>query len=181
MPEQTITRTEIVIPVNAGQPDQYGNLVFKDKAGKDFKVGKKRAQLFPLIRPDNAIEIGWAEYMNKPYIATIREVSQGLPPPTPAPSYTPKLVESSIPKADATSASTPTRETTREINGAAVGMTTNIIWEMMKAKMLQSTFGEPTAEALRERFKKEICRNYGVNPVIEVAKKIAEEAQTGEA
>ena len=78
MPETKIVRTEI-ITVKSTVTDQYGNLIVTDTQGKEHKIGKKRKNLFAVFQRGAEVKLGYAEYMDKPYIATAEQTGNHAP------------------------------------------------------------------------------------------------------
>lgn len=68
MPQTEIVRKDI-FTVNKTMVDTYGNLVITTDKGVGYKIGKKREQLFPIFQPGAEVNVGFASYMNKEYIA----------------------------------------------------------------------------------------------------------------
>lgn len=83
MPEIKIIKKEIAIPVDRNE-NGYGDILFHDKAGKEYKISNKRAHLGSEIIEGHAVELGYGNYMNRDYIAEARLVEGALPPPQPA-------------------------------------------------------------------------------------------------
>ncbi len=68
-----------VITVAHAQLNDYGDLLVTDTENNEHKIGKKRAQLHELFQTDAVIELGYASYMNREYIA-VAHPSEGVPP-----------------------------------------------------------------------------------------------------
>src|SRR3990170_750086 len=86
MPPQTpITRMETVIPVSSNR-NQYGDLLFQDASGKEYKLGNKRAGFFPIVEHNygRQIKLGYAVYNNKEYITTVALANVTAPAPSQA-------------------------------------------------------------------------------------------------
>jgi len=75
-----IVRTEVVV-VDSQETNQYGDLLFTDRAGKQHKVSNKRDWLFDKVIDGAAITLGYAVYMDREYLADILDVANQLPPP----------------------------------------------------------------------------------------------------
>ncbi len=166
MPEQKkpnpIIRTEVVV-VESMDYDKYGNLLFKDKEGRDHKLGEKRIHLADQIVEGRAVELGYAEYMNKEYIADCKLVETQLPPPE-----KPKKIESSIPKTE------HKPEAKHEIAPQAIGMTTKEVGDLIRAKMLTEVFKE-TAPKANAWYKSQMLHNMGIaieSPLVKTAKQL---------
>ena len=70
MPQQKpqITRYAIFTVAEA-TPNEYGDLIVSDTAGKEHKVGIKRAQLFVTFQVGAEVKVGYAVYKEREYIA----------------------------------------------------------------------------------------------------------------
>ncbi len=114
------------------------------------------------------MELGYAEYMNKEYIAEAKLVETQLPPPE-----KPKLINSSIPKPE------PKPET---ISGVTVGMTINNVTQLICAKMLTEVFKE-TAPKVNAWYKSQMLHNMGIvvdSPLVKAAKQLGAEEEPQE-
>ncbi len=89
---------EIVVLSGENRLDQYGNFFFKDKAGKEHKIGEKRKdkdQIAALVaaNPNRGVKLIWGVYARegKEYdiIKSIELVEEGLPEPVPVTRYPP--------------------------------------------------------------------------------------------
>ena len=65
----TIERYEVV-QVASHKNNSYGDLLFIDSLGKEYKIGNKRPQFFGAIIDGRAVKLGYAIYKGKEYIAT---------------------------------------------------------------------------------------------------------------
>ena len=70
--------------------NQYGDLIVTSSSGKEYKVGKKRANLFDAFQPDTEVVVGWSSYMNKDYIAEATPAQQVVSTDTPIEPEQPK-------------------------------------------------------------------------------------------
>ena len=80
--EPEIVRTEVIV-VDVAHTNDYGDLMVTDKGGGAHKIGNKRPHLFDQFIPGRAVELGYATYMNKEYIATAKLVELGDTPEKP--------------------------------------------------------------------------------------------------
>ncbi len=87
--EIKITRSDVIV-VDSIELNSYGDLTWKDKAGKDYKVSAKRVSYFDkIILPNMAVKLTYAEAYGKEYIHKAELVSDLLPtPPSQAPQST---------------------------------------------------------------------------------------------
>ena len=90
MAEQ-IVRKEVFV-VESSELDGYGNLIVIDKGANSHKIGVKRPHLFDVFQPDTAVEVGYATYRDREYIADAVKVEGELPTEkaNPVPEHTPK-------------------------------------------------------------------------------------------
>ena len=77
---------EIVVLSGENRYDQYGNFFFKDKAGKEHKIGanrKDKDQIAALIaaNPNKGVKLTYGEYKSFPFIEHIELVEGELPEP----------------------------------------------------------------------------------------------------
>ena len=77
---------EIVVLSGEGRFDQWKNFCFKDKTGKEHKIGAKREnqnELVALINnnPGRGVKLTYNEYMNKSFIVGAELVEGALPEP----------------------------------------------------------------------------------------------------
>lgn len=79
MREPTIVDTKIVVVADR-EENSYGDLIFHDKNGTEHKIGNKRPHLYEKIVPDHAVELYYAQYMDKKYICGAKLVEEQLPP-----------------------------------------------------------------------------------------------------
>lgn len=80
MPKPEIIRTEVIRVINTAM-DDYGNLKVQTADKQNLKVAQKRDTLFKEFDVNADVEIGWATYMDKEYVATARKVSGGTTKP----------------------------------------------------------------------------------------------------
>ncbi len=71
MPQPEIIRTE-QFTVASVTGDKYGNTIVKGTNGQSYKISEKRQSLKPIFQPGATVEVGWARYMDRDYIATAR-------------------------------------------------------------------------------------------------------------
>ena len=88
MTEQQITRS-INIVVGSVEENSYGDMLFTDKEGNNYKIGNKRVQFFKdVIIEGNAVQLNYTTGYGKEYIYNAKPIGDMLPPPT-----TPQPVE----------------------------------------------------------------------------------------
>ncbi len=68
-----------VITVAHAQLNSYGDLLVTDTENNEHKIGKKRAQLHELFQTDAVIELGYASYMDREYIAVAHPFEGQIP------------------------------------------------------------------------------------------------------
>lgn len=56
--------------------NDYGDLKVHSTSGKEYKISKKRANLFDMFQPEAEVIVGWASYMNRDYIAVAHPADQ---------------------------------------------------------------------------------------------------------
>ncbi len=81
--EVKIIRTQVVVVADR-EENQYGDTIFHDMEGNEYKLGNKRAHLSDQIVVGRATELGWAHF-NNDYIATAKLVEGELPEATKPP------------------------------------------------------------------------------------------------
>ncbi len=81
--EVKIIRTQVVVVADK-EENQYGDTIFHDVEGNEYKLGNKRAHLSDQIVVGRATELGWAHF-NNDYIATAKLVEGELPESTKPP------------------------------------------------------------------------------------------------
>ncbi len=79
-----IKRKEIII-VDSVSKNSYGDLIFSDKSGKEYKISNKRVQYFEnVIQPNMGVELHYAiSSFGKEYIYSAIQVKDTLPPVNP--------------------------------------------------------------------------------------------------
>ncbi len=78
--EPTIIDQKVVIPATR-EENQYGDLIFFDGDGNQHKIGNKRPHLFENIIVGIAVELYYAQYMERKYICGAKLVEGELKPP----------------------------------------------------------------------------------------------------
>ena len=78
--EPTIIDQKVVIPATR-EENQYGDLIFTDGDGNQHKIGNKRPHLFENIIEGRAVELYYAQYMERKYICGAKLVEGELKPP----------------------------------------------------------------------------------------------------
>lgn len=91
MVDPKIIKEEVVV-VDSFEIDDFGNLIFYDKSENKHKISFKREHLFGLIESDRAVNLFYAKYMDKVYIADVKPVGAPTSPKEA------KAVEKVIPK-----------------------------------------------------------------------------------
>ena len=79
MPAPTIIKEEVVV-VDTHELNEYGRLIFTDKAGNEHTISEKRKHLFPVIQDGTAVQLFYAKYMDKLYIADVKSMQEQLAP-----------------------------------------------------------------------------------------------------
>ena len=79
--DKEITREDHIV-VGQVYDNSYGDLLWTDKGGKEYKVSNKRRQYFEkIILPDTAVTLSYAEAYGREYIYRAVTVEGELPPP----------------------------------------------------------------------------------------------------
>ncbi len=73
---QTIITRHDKFTVASKKVNQYGDLIVRDTNGFDHKIGNKRTKLFEVFQEGAEVQVGYAEYMQKEYIATAEQTGQ---------------------------------------------------------------------------------------------------------
>lgn len=74
------------IKVKSKRLDNYGNLwLTPDPTGAEIKIGEKRSQYFGVCQVGAELELGWAEFDGKKYVAEIISVEGNAPATTSTP------------------------------------------------------------------------------------------------
>lgn len=71
--KQTVITRHDKFTVASKETNQYGDLIVRDTDGLDHKIGNKRARLFDVFQEGAEVQVGYAEYMQKEYIATAEQ------------------------------------------------------------------------------------------------------------
>ena len=154
--EITIVKKEIVTPIDRNE-NTYGDILFHDKAGKEYKISNKRAHLGSEIVEGQAVELGYGNYMNRDYIAEARLVSDNLPPP----------IKSHIPDEKKAAEMCKEVETQKPINPQEIGLWFKEVGEMIRAGMLKSKNADGTPNlrnhALQLVYFNRMCEVLGVH------------------
>jgi len=81
-----IKETIIQVDHDTLENDDYGSLKFLDRQGNSYKISNKREHLFNVIQNNASVQLFWAKYMDKLYIADAKAVNaEDVPPPQPMP------------------------------------------------------------------------------------------------
>ena len=146
MTEPKITRSNVIV-VKSVEHNNYGDLVFTDEGGVDYKVGIKRAKYFEdVIIVNRAVQLNFAEAYNKEYIYYAKPVEGELPPPQ-KPELLPKDRE------EVEQARAEVRQEAPPPAPQAVGMITKELGDMMRAKLLTPIFGKEIANELTKWYR----------------------------
>jgi hypothetical protein len=78
MPQPKIIKSDIIVVASAKLND-YGDLIVTDMSGNQIKISKKREHLHELFQEGMAVELYYASYMDKLYVADAKLVSEQLP------------------------------------------------------------------------------------------------------
>ncbi len=160
-----IERYETII-VESVKQNQYGDLVVNGT----LKVGKKRASLFNVFQVGAEVNLGYASYMNKEYIASAEQTGVHKVPDS-------KLVAAAkelgaVPvdeiradgfKPQPTSQAPQSKSTPVIPSGQETGMTTKEIGDMIRANKLSVIFTEEVAKKLIEWYKRRIQNTTGIS------------------
>ena len=80
MPKEVVITRKQVIVVDTVDSNEYGDMLFTDKEGTNYKVGNKRVQFFEgVIVSGAAVQLNYAEAYNKEYIYNAVQVKGELP------------------------------------------------------------------------------------------------------
>jgi len=142
----TIVKTEIVTPVDKDTND-FGDILFHDNVGNEYKINQKRARLGEQIVVGRAVELGYGNYMNYDFIAEARLVEGALPPAKEP--YTPPPEEK--PKPTAYAKLNP--ELPKTISGQEIGRCWNAIDTLFIGGKLPTLFGKENAEAILKYYR----------------------------
>lgn len=83
MPNKPQIIRKQIIMIDSLDEDEYGNVIVTDKEGNEYKIAAKRKALTENMVNGHAYELGWANYMNRDYIAEVNDVGDKLPPEQP--------------------------------------------------------------------------------------------------
>ena len=81
-----IKETQII--VESVRLDDYGNLWVLDKNGDETKIAQKRSHLFPIFQPERGVNLYWAKYMDKLYVAEAQPLGDMISAPAEKPTLT---------------------------------------------------------------------------------------------
>lgn len=146
MPE--ITREDIIVVARVYN-NSYGDLLWTDKEGKEYKVSNKRVKYFDkIILPDTAVKLFFAlSTSGTEYVHKAVKVEGELPPPTKPSELLPEH-QKEIKKA--------TQPKPNEPAPQAVGMTTKELGDMIRAKQLIPIFGVEIGAELVKWYRSQI-------------------------
>ena len=148
MTDATITRTQIIV-VGEVSKNTFGDLVFTDKAGGQYKIPVKRAQYFEkVIVPGAAVQLNYVSNPHTPgeeYIYSAVQVKDILPP-----TVTAAIAESKLPPKPKPDPELP------PISGQQTGMTTKELGDMIRAGKLKELFGLEASVELVKWYRSQI-------------------------
>jgi len=155
MVEKQITR-QAVITVHNKHDNTYGDLLFNDENGTEYKISNKRVQYFDVVQDGAVLQLNFAVAYNREYIYNAVPVKEALikPPVAPPTAELDPEVKAEFIKA---------REEVLKPSGQEVGMTTKEIGDMIRAEKLSTIFGAETAKQLVEWYKNRIKHTTGLN------------------
>lgn len=79
-----ITRKQVIV-VDTVESNDYGDMLFTDKEGNNYKISSKRVQYFEgVVVEGTGVELSYSTAYNKEYIYSAVQVKDGLPPPVKA-------------------------------------------------------------------------------------------------
>lgn len=150
MAEAQITRSAIIV-VDTVSNNTYGDLVFTDKGGGNYKVGNKRVKYFEdKIISGMSVQLNFSQAYGKEYIYNASLVDGNLPPPV-----TPPLPEQGNPSNEEVGQP-------RQVNPQAVGMITKEIGDMIRSQKLSEIYGRETASRLISWYRQQTLNITGV-------------------
>ena len=144
MPKEPEIIETIPVLVVKKEENDYGDIVFYDENGVDYKLKKKRIDAYGgFIVEGRMVDISFAEYMNNKYVAKLA-FSEAPPPNTEPATVEPKtLVQHAVSQGAVID----------KPSGQEIGMTTKEIGDMIRSEKLSAIFGAETAKELVEWYK----------------------------
>ena len=142
----------IPILVCSREENEYGDLIFTDENGVEYKLKQKRVEKYgSMIQLDRMVELHFAEFRNNKYIHSIK-MSEAPPPDTTSATVENKLVDHAVKQGAVID----------KPSGQEIGMTTKEIGDMIRAEKLSAIFGAEIAIELAEWYKARIKSTTGV-------------------
>ena len=141
-----IIRQEI-FTVKSCAVNQYGDLIVQTTAGKEHKIGKKRDKLFYAFQPGQEVTVGYANYMNKDYIAEASPTGGG------------DAGHLNI-QPQSQQAPTPAQPGRTDRPGAEIGMWWGQLGEMLRAKDIDTS--KPAGLLMRSVYYAQMCEVLGI-------------------
>ena len=143
---------EIIVVVD-GAPwkNDYGDLFFRDKDGKEHKIAQKREAQHAAIISGQAVILDYKVYQGHDYISTAKPVAGALPavPPDAAPGVTPTPIS-----------------TTRRIDPQERGMWMKEVGEWLRQGKLEELYPN-THKAIRIKYQHSLLEGIDVEIVSE--------------
>jgi hypothetical protein len=158
--EPTIVAQKVVIPTSR-EVNQYGDLIFFDGNGTQHKIGNKRPQVFESIVIGKAVELYYAQYMERQYICGAKLVEGQLPE-----AQEPQILPEH--KAEIDRAVEASHSDMPPVAPQAIGMTTKEIGDMIRASIkdkdsygayLIAVFGQDKAKQIVAWYQEQILKN----------------------
>lgn len=136
--------------------DDYGNFWFKDKEGKERKIGTKREDFEELCtrvenNPNRAVTLKFDHYMNKPYIVGVELLDKQI-----------QVDEAKITEQQKEPMVVETTPIKPTIAPQAIGMTTKELGDMIRANKLREIFGLEASVELVKWYRGQILGTTGI-------------------
>lgn len=151
MPQQLITRYQIIkLSEVPARNNEFGDLLFTDDQGNEYKISNKRSAFFSIIRSNigKEIKLGWSKYNGNEYINNV-----GIMPTTQA---TTQKQTGNVPQRNPTTQ--PAKPPVLPISGPEKGMILKEIGDSLRAGL----FTSEDQPGLWDYYKAEIGRVTGV-------------------
>ena len=130
-----IKETQII--VESTRLDSYGNMWATDQNGDETKIAAKRSHLFPMFQPGRGVNLYWAKYMDKLYVAEAQPLGDMISAPYEPPKLIVEVPTQTATKAYEGVAPPPVREP----SGQEVGLWWKEIGKMIRSHTLSEIFG----------------------------------------
>ena len=147
-----IKETQII--VESVRLDDYGNLWVLDKNGDETKIAQKRSHLFPIFQPERGVNLYWAKYMDKLYVAEAQPLGDMISAPAEKPTLTTETPDQA--EIDASAGKPPARTPAPQ----EVGMWFKEAGEMIRAKDIKQD--HPMYHDLRNAYYKKMFEVLGI-------------------